>query len=210
MGCHILSFIIKNLKKYLNNNSNVTVFSKQMAVILSWTKRRPRSRQHTEVFTLLDRTGIPVVQMVPNIHHQCEQRGVDPHFPFRIQTLKDSHLCLGLLWSCLYRNDATYLKRSVTIPLSETLPLVHPCSLSWLTYPMTTKSASVTITISIKLTGQQKQPEKQPCVFFVWYCPKYHFTLTFSMVFKQNSELMLWESSVFQVKACKCYSQHLI
>lgn len=33
MGCHILSFVIKNLKKYLNNKSNVTVFSKQKAVM---------------------------------------------------------------------------------------------------------------------------------------------------------------------------------
>lgn len=165
--------------------------------VLSWTKRRPQSRQDTEVFTLLDRTGNPVVQMVPNIHHQCEQRGVDPHFPFRIQPWKDSHLRLGLPWSCLYRNDAKYLRKFMSVPVVFPdlfilwLPRVPHCNLCQISTAKATRETAM-------------------CLFCMILLKISFYSKKFSTVFKQNSQIMLWESSVFQVKAYKCYSQYLV
>lgn len=83
MGCHILSFLIKNLKKYLNNYNSFTVFLKQATAMtcatsyLIWNKKEDPDpgRNLTELI------GNPSLQMMANIHQDRGEGVYIPAFP---------------------------------------------------------------------------------------------------------------------------------
>lgn len=84
-GCHILSFIIKNLKKYLNNKFHCvpkTSNSDDTCIVLSHLEQKEDPDPGKN---LTEQIGNPSLQMMPNTHQDRGEGGCIPAFPFRVQ-----------------------------------------------------------------------------------------------------------------------------